>query len=177
MNIFIAGPRAMRSVNEKVANRINDIIAKEYTVLIGDANGMDKAIQSYLFDKKYKNVKVYASNGNARNNIGNWVIEKVEVPSNVKGFEFYAAKDLKMAEDSDCGFMIWDGKSKGTLNNSINLLTMKKKVILFFAPEKVLYDIDSLNGLENFIKKCDLDTQLLYSDLVNNKNTQLKIDL
>lgn len=177
MNIFIAGPRVMRSVNDRVADRINSMIEKDYTILVGDANGIDKAIQSYLLKRKYENVKVYASNGRARNNLGKWTVEKVEVPKNIKGFEFYAAKDLKMAEDSDYGFMIWNGKSKGTLNNSINLLLMNKKLIIFFAPEKVLYNIDSLKGLENFVKKCDLTTQSLFMDLLKSKDTQLKLEI
>ena len=40
---------------------------------------------------------------------------------------YYRAKDLAMVEDADCGFMIWNGESKGTLNNILNLLYMDKK--------------------------------------------------
>ena len=83
---------------------------------------IDSSIQKFLQLKSYKNVTVFTSKGIARNNYGNWKIEKVEVAKNVTGFEFYAQKDLEMAEKANIGFMIWNGKSKGTFNNIINLL-------------------------------------------------------
>jgi hypothetical protein len=36
-----------------------------------------------------------------------------------------------MAKDASCGFMLWDGVSKGTLANVVNLLHCDKKVVLF----------------------------------------------
>jgi hypothetical protein len=39
-----------------------------------------------------------------------------------------------MAKDASCGFMLWDGVSKGTLTNVINLLHCDKKVVLFSSP-------------------------------------------
>lgn len=34
-----------------------------------------------------------------------------------------------MAKAADYGFMIWNGKSKGTLNNIINLVQYNKNVL------------------------------------------------
>lgn len=177
MNIFIAGPRVMSKINDKVAEKINNIINKEYTILVGDANGIDKAVQCYLSEKKYANVKVYATKGLARNNVGNWDIKKVDVSKDLKGFDFYAAKDYEMAKDADYGFMIWNAKSKGTLNNLINLLCMKKNLIIYFSPEKALYTIKSLDELKQFVKKCNKDTQKLFLELLNKKNIQIKLDI
>ena len=73
-------------------------------------DGIDSSVQEYLSQRKYKNVKLYASNGIARNNYGNWRVENVEVDSNIKGFDFYAQKDLQMVKDADIGFMIWNGR-------------------------------------------------------------------
>ncbi|WP_407272665.1 hypothetical protein [Radiobacillus sp. PE A8.2] len=78
---------------------------------------------------KYSNVKVYASNGRTRNNIGGWEVINVKVAPDVKGFNFYAAKDLAMAEAADYGFMIWNGISRGTHNNILNLINRNKKVL------------------------------------------------
>lgn len=69
MNIFIAGPRAITKLDENIYNKLNSICAKNYDILIGDATGIDTTIQNYLQNKEYKNVKVFASNGIARNNI------------------------------------------------------------------------------------------------------------
>lgn len=111
MKVFIAGPRAISRLNSEARKRIDNIIDGGYTILIGDANGIDKAVQQYCTEKKYDNVKVFASNGKARNNIGLWDVVKVEIDSSTKGFDFYAAKDLAMAKEADYGFMIWNGKS------------------------------------------------------------------
>ena len=40
-----------------------------------------------------------------------------------------------MAEAADYGFMLWDGESKGTLNNIFNLLELGKKVVVYFSPQ------------------------------------------
>lgn len=43
--------------------------------------------------------------GNARNNYGEWKIEKVEVDKNIKGFDFYTQRDFEMVNNTD--IMIW----------------------------------------------------------------------
>jgi hypothetical protein len=35
---------------------------------------------------------------------------------------FYKQKDIAMANDCDCGYMVWGGKSRGTKNNIIRLV-------------------------------------------------------
>jgi hypothetical protein len=64
--------------------------------------------------------------------------------------EFYTAKDIKMAEAADCGLMVWDTKSPGTLSNVIELLSKKKNSAVFinktreFVLIKEPKDIDKL---------------------------------
>ena len=41
-----------------------------------------------------------------------------------------------MAEAADYGLMIWDAKSTGTLSNVIELLSRKKKSLVFVNKEK-----------------------------------------
>lgn len=38
------------------------------------------------------------------------------------GFAYYSAKDLVMSQEAGCGLMLWDGKSKGTLQNMLKLI-------------------------------------------------------
>lgn len=57
----------------------------------------------------------------------------IDASPSAKGFEFYAQKDKAMAKDADFGLMVWDGKSKGTLNNMINLLLQEKSVLLYLV--------------------------------------------
>lgn len=180
MKVFIAGPRALRSLTKYVEERFDNVIKNNITVLVGDANGIDKLAQQYFHVNNYNNVIVYASQGKVRNNLGKWSVEEVHVEDGVKGFDFYAAKDIKMADDADYGFMIWNGKSKGTLNNIINLTKRNKRVLLFFTPHKKFYTINTLKDAEMIANACAIEKT--FNELsvpscsaLNNNVEQLKI--
>lgn len=151
MKIFIAGPRAVSKLSAEVINRLESIADNNFTVLVGDANGIDKTIQKFYSEKEYKNVIVYASGEKIRNNIGNWKTKNIKVLDNVKGFDFYAIKDREMAKDSDYGLMIWNGKSRGTFNNIINLVLFNRTVLLYFIPNKQFYTIKSMNDVKRLV--------------------------
>ena len=133
MKIFIAGARAIKTLPKVVEDRLNNIQQRHYSVIIGDADGIDKAVQTYYFNSKYQDVTVYASNGKTRNNVGSWKTKAISVADNVKGFEFYSMKDKQMAFDADYGFMIWNGKSRGTYNNIVNLVEQGKTSLVFLT--------------------------------------------
>ena len=177
MKVFIAGPRAISKLNSEARKRIDNIIDGGYTILIGDANGIDKAVQQYCTEKKYDNVKVFASNGKARNNIGLWDVVKVEIDSSTKGFDFYAAKDLAMAKEADYGFMIWNGKSKGTFNNIINITLLDKKVLVYYTPDKAFYALKSLDSVEDLLRKTDDTTVKNFFIERVSKNSQIELSL
>lgn len=156
--VFIAGSRNISRLNDKIRNRVDNILGKEFMVLVGDATGADKAIQKHLQEKQYNNVNVYCSGKVCRNNVGNWKTENIPVADNLNGLKFYMVKDRKMAEDSDYGFMLWDGKSAGTLSNAFELLKMEKSVLVYFAPENEFYTIANLDDINALIKKCNKDS-------------------
>lgn len=170
MKIFVAGPRAIRKFDENIEEKMANIIKRNLTLLVGDAAGVDKLIQQFMHRNSYENVNVYATQGKARNNVGKWKIEKVVVEDNVKGFDFYAAKDIKMAVDADCGFMIWNGKSKGTLNNIINLTNLGKKVQIYLTPRKKFYVINSIEEARAIASACGDDIAILFDALNKEKN-------
>lgn len=170
VKVFIAGPRAVTKLNKSIESRLFNIYNNDFTVLVGDANGVDKLTQNYYQNLNYKNVVVFASKGLARNNIGNWPIENVIVEDKVKGFDFYAQKDMAMAKNADYGFMIWNGKSKGTLNNVLNLIMDNKKVLIYFIPQDKFILVDNILKLEQLISKCSLKTKELYNKLLENSS-------
>ena len=100
MKVFIAGPRALRTLDEKIIRQLISISAKEHEVIVGDADGIDTAVQQFFADRQYENVIIYATEGKARNNVGRWNIKAVVPPNQAKGFRYYAAKDLEMAKDA-----------------------------------------------------------------------------
>lgn len=146
MKVFIAGARKISRLDKNILRKLQNMLNSGIDILVGDANGVDKAIQQYFFDNSYNNVYIYATNGITRNNLGNWQVVNVETKQQRKDFSFYTVKDKKMANDCDYGFMIWNGESKGTLNNMVNLTKLDKKVVVYFAPENIFYMINSYDG-------------------------------
>lgn len=56
-----------------------------------------------------------------------------------------------MAEAADYGLMIWDAKSTGTLSNIIELLSRKKKSLVFVNKEKEFKVVGDVNQLKELI--------------------------
>ena len=73
---------------------------------------------------------------------------------NEKGRDLYTLKDISMAEDADYGLMVWDGESKGTLNN---ILLMKKLNKKFFVVLDGL--VVSNNQIDDVIKIRDIEKE------------------
>ena len=72
-----------------------------------------------------------------------------------------------MAEDADYGFMIWNGKSRGTLSNMVNLVGFNKEVLLYFTPHKKFYYINCLDRIQGLTDICGVDTRHLLASLLS----------
>ena len=132
--VFIGGSISIRSLDDNVKERILNIVRKNYRIVVGDAMGADAAVQAFLKEIGYQNVLVFYS-GDIRNNIGNWDTKKVLTEGYV-GVPWHSIKDIEMTMRSDYGFMIWDGKSKGTNNNIIRLMKQNKLCLVYFNEDK-----------------------------------------
>jgi hypothetical protein len=53
-----------------------------------------------------------------------------------------------MAREAKCGLMLWDGKSKGTLNNILNLTAAEKRTAVYFAPTRDFHVLASPADLQ-----------------------------
>jgi len=151
-SVFIGGSRRLARLNARIRERLDTIIENNFNVLIGDANGTDRAVQAYLAKHNYLNVLVYCISGKCRNNVGQWQCKSVDPPSLKKDFEYFAAKDAAMARDASYGFMIWDGKSRGTFNNVLNLLNHGKKVLVYLSPAKRFSSVADSSQLRRILQ-------------------------
>jgi len=133
--IFIGGSRHISRLSPEIKQRLDNVISSLHHVVVGDANGADRAVQNHFHDACYEKVTVFSS-GEPRNNVGLWPAIIINPPQHAKGFQFYAAKDREMAKRADFGLMIWDGKSPGTLLNVLRLTCAGKIAVLFSTPEK-----------------------------------------
>ncbi|HMD83438.1 MAG TPA: hypothetical protein VKO18_01915 [Terriglobia bacterium] len=151
MKVFIGGSRRVSRLDERVKGRLDEIIRKQLPVIIGDANGADRAVQDYFHQRAYEQVEVFCTEGRCRNNVGNWRIRPVPAPAGGKhDFEYYAAKDRLMAEEGSIGFMLWDGKSRGTLANVLRLMEQGKKVVVYLAPSKQFTTLRNMSDWVQF---------------------------
>lgn len=127
MSVFISGSINISKLPKTAIEKIDNIVNKNLTVFVGDAKGVDLLVQKYLLKKQYENVIVYFTGSEIRNNIGNWKTKYIKADTTKKGRELYTLKDKAMAKDSEYGLMIWDGESKGTLNNILNMKLENKR--------------------------------------------------
>ena len=153
--VFVAGSRQISRLPAEVKSRLDTMIEKGFQILVGDANGADKAVQRYLADKSYPNVLVHCMKDHGRNNVGNWPMREVDAPRGAKGFDYYSLKDRAMAEAAEYGLMLWDGKSKGTVNNVVNLSREHKPVVVYVAPTRQFRTVKSLDNLKDLLAEGD----------------------
>jgi len=171
MKIFIAGARAITKFDDNVTNKLSSICEKGYGVLVGDASGVDSSVQKFYADMNYNNVTVFASNGIARNNIGNWNVENIVAKG--QGFDFYKQKDIAMANQTDYGFMIWNGESRGTLNNIINLIEQDKTCVVYLLSNRKFFTIKNQDDLLNLLNFCPHSATATYNKLTQTKVSPL----
>lgn len=155
--VFIGGSRRVSRLPTEAKDRLNNLIEKGFAVLVGDANGADKAVQKHLASAGYDLVTVYCSGSSCRNNIGQWKTRHINPPRSKKDFRFYAAKDREMARDAEFGLMIWDGKSPGTALNVLNLVRASKRAVLINAPEKRAITFKNGADWDAFLLQCSTD--------------------
>lgn len=149
--VFIAGSITIKHLDPKAKERINKAVEAGLDLVVGDADGADSAIQRHLQDLSAKRVTVYCSGSQARNNIGGWPVHHVTSHHAPGSRSFYTAKDVEMAQAADYGLMIWDTKSTGTLSNVIELLTRKKKSVVYIHRDKDFKTVADVAHLESLV--------------------------
>lgn len=156
--VFVAGSRQISRLPAEVKTRLDKMVEKGFQILVGDANGADKAVQRYLADRSYPNVLVHCMKDHCRNNVGSWPTREVDAPRGAKGFDYYSLKDRAMAETAEYGLMLWDGKSKGTVNNVVNLSRDHKPVVVYVATTRRFRTIKSFDDLKDLLAEGDSDS-------------------
>ena len=155
--VFLSGSRAIGRLNQEIRDRLERITSQSFAIVIGDANGADKALQSFLNDHHYEKVTVFCSGGRCRNNIGEWSIHSVEVSSSVRGRDFYTQKDKVMAKTADYGFVLWDGKSPGSIENVIALLKGGKSALVYYSPDREFVSVCNSEQLKRLLTRLSFE--------------------
>lgn len=130
MKVFIGGSKNICSLPDVAKAYLRYLIDIRAKILVGDCGGADCAVQRFFTSANYQNVTVYYSGEKARNSVGNHTQVNVVSDEIAGTFEYHRSKDIKMELECDIGFMIWDGISKGTLQNIIDLTAIRKRVFV-----------------------------------------------
>lgn len=141
--VFFGGSRKYGRLNKDIKSIVNEFIAEKYLILIGDSKGADRAMQKYLFERDYNKVVVFYSGHRCQFNMGEWKTRQIISEYSSKEYQFYAIRDKIMSAESDCGFMVWDGNSKGTLKNIGYLRNKRKTVLVYLYPRKMVIDLQT----------------------------------
>lgn len=153
IKVFICGSISIKKIPSEAKKRIDNIIAKSYEILVGDADGIDYKIQEYCRNKKYFKLTIYFVGDEPRKNATTKFTEKQikkdsneieyvpikEENSNKKPSEREKQwiKDKAMIDDCDYGLIIWDGESKGSYKNLLYMIDSKKKFYLYIDDKKI----------------------------------------
>lgn len=145
--VFISGSMKIHNLDPAILSRLDNIIASKYQIIVGDADGVDSSIQSYLYAHAVQDVVVYCTGRRPRNNIGRWKVESITTEEKPGTRAYFTAKDLKMAEDCDYGLMIWDAKSTGTLSNALELLKCNKLALVYVNKERKFVKLKNVQDI------------------------------
>lgn len=182
--VFIAGSIAIKSLDNRVKERISKAVKAGLKVAVGDAGGADSWIQEHLASINAENVTVFCSGDCPRNNLGGWPVENVypDVARDTRAY--FTAKDVQMAQASDYGLMIWDSKSTGTLSNVIELAMANKKSVVFVNKIKEFVTVADKRSCENLIDFMSENARMkaekkirLSSKVANLRRDQFSLDL
>ena len=161
LKVFISGSIDIKEIpSEEIYKRLKNIISANLDVLIGDASGLDTAVQKFFASNNYHKVKVYSIYEQPRNCISEKFRKELvdNMPEKLKAGknnerERQEYKDKQMTEDSDYSFIIWDGKSKGSYNNIIRALELNKKIVVYLNGNKLSKDEHNVKSIESIYRK------------------------
>lgn len=112
--LLLMGSKAFKEkeLPQEVKEKIDEAIACEMTIIVGEAPGSCRLYQDYLHSKGYSTVIVGHAKS-LRYNAGNW--------ETVKYGEDYREREKNMIEDADSALIIWTDKS-GVIAENLELL-------------------------------------------------------
>ena len=140
--VFFGGSKSITELTDDEKTVIDEYIENGCQILVGDCRGADTEIQKHLVERGYTNVKIYATDGEARNNVGNFKV--IACPSSYtpewsskNAYSYYRVKDERMLALCDEILMFWDGNSKASRENLEEGVRMKKPTKSVLRPFEV----------------------------------------
>ncbi len=150
MRVFVCGSHAKQKLGDLEKRKLDEIMARNDEILIGDCYGTEKEVQKYLQSLSYQNVRVCVTGESTGNNLIGREGTFVSAVCPKHGDRILASKELEMMRSADYALAIWDGKGCDTWIHMLLLLSMRKRICLLHLPEEKAYDIGSLEKSRPF---------------------------
>lgn len=141
-NVFISGTSKLqdksstyyrKGLPDPIKKEIDDYIRDKKKIIVGDAPGLDTAVQEYLAEKGYKKVVVYGTDY-TRTNKGKWKEHISDGSQYEEGSsEWHKVKDKAMQDDAMSGLavVLENGGAGATRKNVEALVSQNKKVKIY----------------------------------------------
>ena len=123
-----------KSLPDPVKKELDRHMKNEDKILVGDAPGIDRQVQDYLNENKYKNVEVFGPGTEVRYSANkDWKTNPIDAPEYEKNSkEWLAAKDKVMTDLADEGLaVILDEGAKATRKNILRLADQDKYAFVY----------------------------------------------
>ncbi len=124
--VFVSGKVSYdQPVSRAIRDEIDKIIKAGSQILIGDAPGADTRVQEYLNAKNYRNVVIFTTDPEVRNNVGNWRVRTISGNGETEERLIRRQKDIAMTEQSTRGLAIMPADDRPDSAMSLNVARLK----------------------------------------------------
>ena len=125
-------------IPDGVKREIDKVVKSNAKIIVGDAPGADTAIQKYLDNLGYKNVKVYTADPEVRNNVGKWDVEKISAKGLNDDRDIRLQKDIAMTKAATRALAISpdDDRPDSAMSKNIDRLNEQSTPVRRYDPRK-----------------------------------------
>ena len=138
--IFLGGSKIITRLDDRTKEDLIDYMNLGHNIVVGDCMGADFQMQKLFAENGYPFVTVYYSGDRPRFNLGNWKTKHVSSNKYLSDYERQKLKDNQMVLDSDFGYMLLQGQTKGTMANVHKLLEENKPCYVMMHDKNGVYD-------------------------------------
>ena len=127
-------PYYRKKLPKEVKECLNRYMKEGNKIIVGDAPGIDRQVQKYLNQKRYKDVEVYGPGKQVRYTANkNWKTNPIDAPEYEEGSkEWLAKKDIAMTNAADSGLaVVLDEGAKATRKNVERLMEQGKAAVVY----------------------------------------------
>jgi hypothetical protein len=153
-SIFISGSMDIKKLHPLVRDTIKKItLSNQYEIFIGDAKGVDSLIQKECVTNNFNNCTIFSIIKNPRNFLSENFNFHYILATEKNARKRQQEKDIAMTKKADSLFVIWDGKSKGSYENILRGIELRKKIEIFFKEEFISQEKITKSYIDNIFSE------------------------